>query len=307
MPRLFDPRRELGRTGFKATTIGLGDVADRAVPMDDCVATLRRGLDAGVNVIDTAPSYENGYSEEIVGRAVKGLRDQVFVIDKIDFYDRPVGPQVDNSLRLLALESVDLFVFHALSSMERWREVVKPGGMMDELDKCRKAGKCRFRGISSHHPLVVLEAIRSGLCDVVMYPIGAFVDASYIDAVLPEARSRGVGTVCFKTFGAGKLLAGLPERNRQANLRPRGKQSSGGADLPPSDEPALTVEECVGYTLTADPDVALLGMSFPNEQDAVFRVARGFKPLAPDEMKRIRDKADKVMVGRGPFWWNSGG
>lgn len=307
MQRLFEPRRELGRTGFRATALGLGDVADRAVPMEDCVATLRRGLDAGINVIDTAPSYENGYSEEIVGRAVKGRRDEVFVIDKIDFYDRPVGPQVDNSLRLLGLKSVDLFVFHALSSTERWQQVTKPGGMMDELNECRKAGKCRFRGISSHHPEIVLGAIRSGLCDVVMFPIGAYVDARYVDVVLPEAKLRGVGTVCFKTFGAGKLLAGLPEQNRQAHLRPRGKQSSGGAELPESSEPALTVEECVSYTLTAAPDVALLGMSFPNEQDAVFRVAQGFTPIRSDEMKRIREKAETVMVGRGPFWWNPGG
>ena len=72
--RRFAPRRELGRTGFVATALGIGDLADRSVPLETCVATARRALDAGLNVIDTAPNYEDGYSEEIVGRAVRGRR-----------------------------------------------------------------------------------------------------------------------------------------------------------------------------------------------------------------------------------------
>ncbi len=58
----FRPRRELGRTGFTASLLGLGDLADRSVPLEQCAATLRRALDAGLNVIDTAPAYEDGYS-----------------------------------------------------------------------------------------------------------------------------------------------------------------------------------------------------------------------------------------------------
>ena len=80
----FHPRRELGRTGFIATALGIGDLADRSLPLDTCVATARRALEAGLNLIDTAPGYEDGYSEQIVGMAVKDLRDQVFVVNKIE-------------------------------------------------------------------------------------------------------------------------------------------------------------------------------------------------------------------------------
>ncbi|HEX4607484.1 MAG TPA: aldo/keto reductase, partial [Urbifossiella sp.] len=79
---MFPPRRPLGRTGFVATQLGIGDLADRGIPIETCVATARRALDVGLNVIDTAPNYEDGYSEQIVGRAVTGVRDRVFVIDK---------------------------------------------------------------------------------------------------------------------------------------------------------------------------------------------------------------------------------
>src|SRR3954471_9644710 len=91
----FAPRRELGRTGFIATALGIGDLADRRLPMEQCVATARRAIDAGLNLIDTAPGYEDGYSEQIVGQAVKGHRDRMFIIDKIDFLDDPVRPQVE--------------------------------------------------------------------------------------------------------------------------------------------------------------------------------------------------------------------
>ena len=72
MKPIFTARRELGQTGFQATQLGIGDLADRNVPFAECVATLQRALDAGLNVVDTAPMYEAGYSEEIVGAALRG-------------------------------------------------------------------------------------------------------------------------------------------------------------------------------------------------------------------------------------------
>ena len=131
--RRFHPRRPLGRTGFAATRVGAGDLADRNVPIDECVATLARALDAGVNVVDTAPGYEEGLSERIVGRALRGRREAVFLIDKIDLLREPVAPQVTASLERLSLPFVDLFVFHACSTLEDWAGLVAPGGGFDQL------------------------------------------------------------------------------------------------------------------------------------------------------------------------------
>ncbi len=74
----FSPRRELGRTGFIASALGIGDLADRSLPLETCVATLRRAIDAGLNVVDTAPGYEDGYSEQIVGEAGQGCARRAF-------------------------------------------------------------------------------------------------------------------------------------------------------------------------------------------------------------------------------------
>lgn len=178
-------KRLLGSTGFDASILGIGDLADRAVPIETCVVTIHRAMDFGLNVIDTAPGYEDGYSEAIVGAALKGRREGMFVIDKIDHLDKPVRPQVDGSLKALGLDMVDLFVFHAVSELARWKELAAPGGGMEQLGREVKAGKVRFRGISSHHPEVLSQALESGLCDVVMFPVGPFCDRRYIDEMLP--------------------------------------------------------------------------------------------------------------------------
>jgi aryl-alcohol dehydrogenase-like predicted oxidoreductase len=300
----FRPRRALGRTGFVATALGIGDVADRSLPLEACVATARRALDAGLNVIDTAPNYEAGFSEQVVGAAVRDVRDRVFVIDKIDDLEERVRPQVDASLARLGLAHADAFVFHNLSSMETFERLAAPGGGFDQLGDCIAAGVARFRGISSHSPDVLRAAIEADLCDVVMFAVGPFVDPRYVSEILPLARERGVGTVCFKTFGAGKLLGDTAGYSQPLQLRPRGKLSSGGVSDAVATLPRLTVDECLHYTLTLDPDVALLGMSFVNEQDAAFAAAHRFRPLAPHEMDAVRERAVEARRDKGPCWWN---
>jgi 1-deoxyxylulose-5-phosphate synthase len=298
-------KRELGKTGFDATVLGIGDLADRSVWLDRCVATIHRAMDFGLNVIDTAPGYETGYSEQIVGAALQGRRVGMFVIDKIDHLDAPMGPQVDASLKALRLDDVDLFVFHEVSKPDQWERIAGPGGGMEQLGRCVTAGKVRFRGISSHHPAVLQAALNSGLCDVVMFPVGPFVDRRYVDEILPLARQRGVGTICFKTFGAGKLLGDTTGYNRPLEPRPRGKFSSGGNVVAGESElPRLSVDECLHYTLTLGPDVALLGLSFPNEQDAAFKALQGFQPLDPRALEDIRRRAAIAIEGKGECWWN---
>ncbi|MFN7623636.1 MAG: aldo/keto reductase, partial [Acidobacteriota bacterium] len=166
--RQFAPRRELGRTGFIATQLGIGDVADRQLSLDTCVATVRRALDAGLNLIDTAPMYEDGYSEEIVGEAIRrwgGRRDQLFVIDKIDDLEAPVGPQIEASLARLQLAQTDAFVFHALNSLETCAKLMESGGGFAQRTEAIAAGRTRFRGVSSHHPEVLRRVIEANLCD----------------------------------------------------------------------------------------------------------------------------------------------
>ena len=302
---LFTPRRPLGRTGFRATSLGAGDLADRQVPLETLAATLGRALDAGINVVDTAPMYEDGYSEEVVGRALRGRdRDAVFVIDKIDDLEAPVAPQIEASLGRLGLPYTDAFVFHALDEPAVLDRLMATGGGFDQLGDAIAAGHTRFRGLSSHSPDVLRAAIEADLCDLVMFPVGPFVDDRFVHDILPLARERDVGTVVFKTFGAGKLVGDTTGYNQPLRQRPRGKVSSGGVAVADATLPRLTARECVHYTLTLDPDVALLGLSFPNEQDDAFAAAASFRPLPDAAMADLRLRAAEARRHKGPCWWN---
>jgi hypothetical protein len=92
--------------------------------------------------------------------------------------------------------------------------------------------------------------------------------------------------------------------SRPLQDRPRGKVSSGGVDDPHPLLSRLSVEECVRYTLTLDPDVALLGLSFPNEQDAAFAAATAFEPFSEEQLAEVRRRAEDAIRGKGPCWWN---
>ncbi|HEX6179198.1 MAG TPA: aldo/keto reductase [Thermoanaerobaculia bacterium] len=277
-------RRLLPRTGFRASVFGIGDVADRSLPIEQCVALVRRAMDAGLNVIDTAPNYEEGYSEEIVGRAARPHRDAVFIIDKVDDLTRPVEPQIDASLDRLGTHA-DAFVFHNVAKIDVFEKL-----RWDELHRCKDKGKARVVGMSSHHPDVLRAALDRDLCDIVMFPVGPFVDRRYVDEILPLAKSKGVAVASFKTFGAGKLLADTTGYNRPL------EDASG--------LPRLSVRECLHYTLTLDPDVAILGLSSIEEQDATFRETDAFRPLRSKEMADIEQRAVAARQGKGPCWWN---
>lgn len=288
----FVPRRPLGRTGFLATALGIGDLADAALPLETLVATLVRALDRGLNLVDTAPSYEQGLSERVVGAALRGRREGVFLIDKVDHLDQPVAPQVAGSLERLGLPAADAFVFHAVNDLAVWDGLAAPGGGLEQLGREVAAGRARFRGISSHDPAVLLRAIPTGLLDLVMFPLGPWVDPRYEREVLPLARAAGVGTVCFKTFGAGKLLG-----DTEGYQRPL----AAGRGLP-----RMSVVECLEYTLTLDPDVALLGLSTPAEQDEAFAATEAARRLSPEELAARRERARLAIANKGPVWWNPG-
>ena len=113
----------------------------------------------------------------------------------------------------------------------------------------------------------------------------------YVDEILPLARQYRVGTVCFKTFGAGKLLDDTSGYNQPLQEWPPGIRRAGPQTPGQPRLPHLSVTQCVQYTLTCDPDVALLGLSFPHEQDAAFAAAQAFTaPLNPEQMATIRQR-----------------
>ena len=114
--------------------------------------------------------------------------------------------------------------------------------------------------------------------------------------ILPLARAKGVGTIGFKAFGAGKLLGDTEGYGKPL----AGAAGGGGAPKLPH----LSVEECVHYMMTVDPDVCLLGMSSAEEMSAALSAANRFRPLSAAQMADLRRRAEAAVKGKGRCWWN---
>lgn len=209
--------RRLGRTNAMVSDISLGSgrINDAEIA--------RRALDRGVNYFDTAPDYAEFGSERVLGEAMKGRRDQVFLATKFCVADghlpndTPVPKiieAVDGSLRRLQTDYVDLVHIHACDRLDR---LMAPN-IHEAFDRLKEQGKARFLGVSSHTPNleeVANAAIDSGRFDVMMlaYHFGMW---SSLGHILGKARAHDVGIVAMKTL-KGARHTDLAEFRDQAS------------------------------------------------------------------------------------------
>jgi aryl-alcohol dehydrogenase-like predicted oxidoreductase len=208
---------QIGSTGIRASRIGLGTWAIGGWmwggPDDDAaIATIHRALDAGVTLIDTAPAYGQGHSEEVVGRAIKGRRDQVVIATKVglEWDERKdvhrnasaarIQKEIEDSLRRLQTDYVDIYQVH-------WPDPATP---MEETAKAMQrlydAGKIRAIGVSNFSPAQMDEFTTFGKLQTVQPPYNLFERAAERD-VLPYAASHGLTSLTYGALCRG-LLSG---------------------------------------------------------------------------------------------------
>lgn len=213
--------RPLGRTGLDVSEIGLGAWAiggnahgNSYGPTDDreSVAAIRRALDRGVNFFDTADVYGWGHSEELLGDALEGHREEVFLATKVggDFYHGGVRMNFDpgylafaleRSLKRLRTDRIDLYQLHN-----------PPPGMMADpatyvvLDALKAEHKIDHYGVSVHEPSEALLCVNAGKPEVVQIPFSLFRQ-EWIDDFFDAARRSGMGVIAREPLGNG-FLAG---------------------------------------------------------------------------------------------------
>lgn len=197
--------RRLGRTNFEVSDISLGT---GRISGDEGERVARLALDRGVNYFDTAPDYAGSGSEQAMGRAIRGVRDQLFIATK---FCTPVGHlpagtpvadyvnAIEGSLDRLGTDYVDLIHIHSCDSVER---LLDPN-VHEAFDRLREQGKARFIGFSSHTPRlaeVANASIESGRFDVMMlaYHHGIWPE---IPEIIERARVEAdMGVVAMKTL-----------------------------------------------------------------------------------------------------------
>ncbi len=220
--------RVLGRTGLRVAEIGFGGWAvggnahgNSYGPTDDAtsIAAIRRAADRGVNVFDTADVYGWGHSEELLGEALEGRRDDVILATKVggDFYHGGVRMNFDpgyvafaleRSLQRLRTDHVDLYQLHNPPT-----ETMSEPATYDVLETLKAEHKIDHYGVSIHEPAEGVLCIESGKPESLQVPFSLFRQ-EWIDELFAEARKANVGIIAREPLGNGFLTGKLRPGDR---------------------------------------------------------------------------------------------
>src|ERR1700730_17150508 len=223
--------RTLGRTGIKVSPYALGAMMFGAVgnpDHDESIRIIHKALDAGINFVDTADAYSGGESEEIVGKALKGRRDDVVLATKLHL---PMGDdpnqrgnsrrwimtEVENSLRRLQTDHIDLYQIHRPDPETDIEET------LSALSDLIRSGKVRAIGSSTMPASDIVEAQwvaeRRGLERFRSeQPPYSILNRGIEAEVLPVALRYGMGTLVWSPLAKG-MLTGRIRKGQQTDLR----------------------------------------------------------------------------------------
>jgi len=256
------PYRRLGRSGERVSVIGLGGW-HLGIQSDEqeSVRIIRTALDSGINFLDNCWDYNNGDSEIRMGQALRdGYRHKAFLMTKIDGQTKQTAAaQIDESLRRLQTEHIDLLQFHEVIRMTDPQRIFAPAGGMEAVLEAKKAGKIRYIGFTGHkNPAMHLNMLETAAThqfdfDAVQMPLNA-MDAhfeSFEKKVLPVLVKKEIGVLGMKPMGAGLLL--------KSNT--------------------VSPVQCLRYAMSLPTSVVITGCEYMANLQQALDVARNFKPL----------------------------
>ncbi|MFL6737038.1 MAG: aldo/keto reductase [Sphingomonas sp.] len=208
-------KRRLGRDGPEVSAIGLGCMGMSEFYVGgsetESIATIRHALDRGVNFLDTADMYGWGSNEELVGRAIAGRRDEVFLATKFGNVRGPNGeflgvrgdPQYvrsacEASLERLGIDTIDLYYQHRVDTTVPIEDTV------GEMSRLQQEGKIRYLGLSEAAPRTIRAAYATSKITAVQTELSLWSRDAEAE-VLPTIRELGIGYVAYSPLGRGFL------------------------------------------------------------------------------------------------------
>jgi predicted aldo/keto reductase-like oxidoreductase len=246
---------------------------------------VRSAIDRGINFLDNCWDYHAGESERRMGAALRdGYRDQVFLMTKFDGRTKKAtAQQIDESLRRLETDHVDLIQYHENIRMEDPDRFFAPDGPLEALIEAKKAGKIRFIGFTGHKdPLVHLRMLEVAAehkfrFDTCQMPLNV-MDAhfrSFGRQVLPKLVEQGIGVLGMKPLGDGHVL------------------KCG----------QVTALECLHYALTLPTSVVITGCESMERLDQAFHAVETFRPLSNEQVTQLLAKTKPFADAGGcePF------
>jgi aryl-alcohol dehydrogenase-like predicted oxidoreductase len=268
-------KRTLGKTGEQLSIIGFGGI----VVMDEETGAAKNivaeAVDRGINYFDIAPSYGN--AQERLGPALAPYRKNCFLACKTEGRMKDDSrKQLEESLRLLKTDHVDLYQFHALTKMTDLDKVLGPGGAMETMEAAKKEGKIRYIGFSVHSAETALAAMDRYNFDTVLFPVNwvLFTQAGFGPQILKRAQEKNMGILALK--GMAKTVWSVDQKQNH----PEPKCWYQPAAFP--DEAILGLRWTLGHPITA---------ALPPGDERYFRlamdVAQNYKPLEAHEEQAL--------------------
>jgi uncharacterized protein len=271
------PYRKLGRTGERVSIVGLGGYhLGMQSDEQDSIKIIRAALDGGINFLDNCWDYNGGNSEIRMGKALRdGYRQKAFLMTKIDGQTKKAAAaQIDESLRRLQTDHVDLLQFHEVIRMTDPERIFASGGGMEAVLEAKKAGKLRYIGFTGHkNPAMHLHMLETAAAhqfhfDAVQMPLNA-MDAHYESfgqKILPVLVKNEIGVLGMKPLGDKLLL-------RSNTLSP---------------------VECLHFAMNLPTSVVITGCESLADVQQALDAARSFKPLSASEVAALLARTEQA-------------
>ena len=262
--------RTLGHTGEKVSIIGIGGShIGQQKEEQESIKIIRSAIDRGITFMDNSWDYNNGVSEIRMGKALRnGYRQKVFMMTKVDGRTKEAAAkQIDESLKRLQTDHVDLMQFHEVIRMEDPDRIFAPGGALSAMLAAQKAGKVRYIGFTGHKdPLVHLRMLEIAAqnnfhFDALLMPLNV-MDAhfrSFQHLVLPVALKEKIGVLSMKPMG-GKFIL------KSNTVNPI---------------------ECLHYVMNLPTSVVITGIDSLPILDQALEAVRTFQPMSQQQMAAL--------------------
>ncbi|HEU5013063.1 MAG TPA: aldo/keto reductase [Roseiflexaceae bacterium] len=297
--------RSFGRTGVQVAPLALGTLNfGMPTPKDEVAAIIGRALDAGMNIIDTADSYNNGDSERVIGAvlAESGRRDEVFLATKVHF---PVGPgpnqrgnsrlnvmrACEDSLRRLQTDHIDLYQVH------RPDPCVPVDETLGALTDLQRQGKVRYVGCSTHPAWQVMEALltsqmRGFARYVSEQPPYNLLDRRIENELVPLCQQYGLAILPWAPLGQG-VLAGRYANAQNVPADSRAAQRGGVYAERVTERGIAVGNEFVALAREAGMPPALLALLWVKEQPGI--TAPIFGPRTLEQLEQVLPILDMTL------------
>jgi len=261
------PTRKLGKTGYDVGLMSLGGQGslERQGNEKNCIRIIQRAIELGVNFVDTSPIY--GPSEDYYGKALKGLREKVFLASKTDDRTRDGSLRlIEKSLKRLKTDYLDLWQIHHLDTIEEVDEVTNEDGALQALLEMQEEKVVKHLGFTGHQdPDILLEMSKRHDFDTVLCAVNAadvHTKKPFMDKFIPEANKQKLGIIGMKIFGQGYLL------------------KAGGV---------TTAWEAINYALSLPINTVIVGCDTVAQLEENVVLAKAFRQLDEEEMTEIEN------------------